>query len=179
MQTHYVILNGPGYSGKSTVAQELCRFFRTVSVDAYEDSFAAPIKHYIATAIGERYQNMPKDTPVAILSGRSIREFIIRQSDYMKEEYGEDIFGRLLVNRTLRKNPKPAFVISDSSNDGAELDAIPNAVLVRIERDGYEFKNDSRQSLPNPQYTLKNNGNLGDLWVRVEKLGLWLMENYK
>ena len=175
--TKYVILNGPSYSGKSSIALELCRFFRTMQIDAREDSFAAPIKHYISTAIGERYNNMPKDSPVAILSGRSIREFVIDQSNFMKEQYGPDIFGRLLVNRTLRLQPKPAFIIADSSNDEDELDAIPNCNLIRVEREGYEFKNDSRQYLKNPVYTLVNNKTLADLWVSIEKLGIWLMEN--
>lgn len=178
-QTKYIILNGPAHSGKSTIARELCSFFRTVKIDAFEDSFAAPIKHYIATAIGEKYSNMPKDSPVAILAGKSIRDFVINQSDYMKQEYGDDIYGRLLVNRTLRRNPKPYFVVADSSNDADELDALrDDAILIRIERAGYNFKRDSRQYLDRPLYTLKNNGNLADLWIAIEKLGLWIMEQY-
>ncbi len=177
-QTRYIILNGPKTSGKSTIARELCAFFRNCGRDCSEDSFAAPIKHYISTAIGAKYNDMPKDSPVSILGGRSIREFVIGVSDYMKEEYGPDIFGRLLVNRVLRRDPKPHFIVADSSNDQDELDAIPNAILVRVERPGYEFGQDSRRYLDNPEYTLRNNGTLNDLWVAIEKLGIYINETY-
>lgn len=174
--SRFIILNGPAGVGKTIIVRELCRVLLAHNLLAHQDSFAAPIRHFIATAIGEKYNDMPKDSPVAILRGRSVREAVIGISSYMKDAYGEDIFGRLLYNRAMRLDPKPHYIIADSANDEDEVGALQSHLLIHVERDGHDFHNDSRKYLPSPDYTLINDGGLSTLIVKAERLALWIME---
>jgi len=179
MRIKYVILNGPPNSGKSTVARWLTRQL-SISDDfqtAIQDEPAGPVKHFVATLLGERYSEMNKDKPRAELGGRSVRQFVINLSeDHIKAEYGPDFLGRMLVYRSLRRlNPKPDYVILESSQDGAEIDAIPDRYIVRMDRDGCTFDNDSRGFLATPNFILLNNGSLDDLMGTV----ILLVENIK
>lgn len=175
----YVLLNGPKYSGKTTMAATLCQQLRLHYSNIHQDSFAAPMKHFIATALSAKYSEIKKDVPVAELSGYSVREFLIDLSEqYMKVRYGEDIFGRLFHYRCLRINPLPRFVISDDCGFDVERDALPRSVTVRIERPGHDFSGDSRNYLSNPDYTIVNDGTLNDLQTKMSQLAAILVQNH-
>lgn len=166
----FVIFNGPPYSGKSTVARELARAL-SGRYRVAMDSFAAPMKHFIATALGEQYNEMPKDSPKDILRGRSVRQFLIHMSEqYMKEQYGQDIYGRLLYHRAMRYQPAPDFVICDDSGFPDEAMALPEPYIVRVTRKGKDYTGDSRTYLPNPSYVFENDDALDELWIPIRKL---------
>lgn len=173
MITTFVVFDGPERSGKSTTINTLCSFMRKHEVLATEDSFAAPVKHFISTALGAKFGNMPKESPVAVLSGRTVNEFKHLMMEQMREEYGFDFFGRMLANRVLRLMPKPVFAFVESTDN--DLDVIAGAVVVRVERPGKGFVG-GRDYLPAHKYKLENNGRLGDLWVEIETLGQQLLK---
>ena len=172
---NFVVLNGPPSSGKTTIARELARAlsgrYKTVT-----DSFAAPMKHLIAVALGEKYGEFPKDSPRDILRGSSVREFLIHFSQqYMKPRYGDDIWGRLLYHRALRYSPPPVFVIVDDCGFIEELEALDGKqFLVKVRRRGTDFKGDSRSYLPDPHWTFDNDVALDELWIRVRPLVQYL-----
>lgn len=166
----FIVLNGPPASGKSTIARALCNAlaprYRTIS-----DSFAAPMKHFVATALGEKYSEMPKDSPRDIFRGSSVREVLIHLSEhYMKERYGQDIYGRLLYYRALRYPEKPAFIVCDEGGFIDELQALDNYFLVKVIRQGKGFDNDSRSYLPDPHYIYYNDTTLDEMWIRIRPL---------
>lgn len=167
----FIVLNGPPYSGKSTASRELSRMLnekaRTIS-----DSFAAPMKHFIATLLGEAYADMDKDKPRPELSGYSVRQFLIDLSqNYMKPRYGDDVYGRMLLHRALRyPGKKPRFVVCDDGGFAEELAALDNHLLVRVERPGHDFSSDSRTYLPDPHWVIVNDSTVDELWIQVRKL---------
>lgn len=176
----YVLLNGPPQCGKTTIAAPtLCAELRKYFSNIHQDSFAAPMKHYLATSLSVKYSDLKKDIPIAELSGYSPREFLIDLSEnYMKERYGEDIFGRLLHYRTMRINPLPRFVISDDCGFDVERDSLPKTVTIRIERPGYDFTSDSRNYLSNPDYTIINDGSVEKFKLAMVQLAHILKENH-
>src|SRR6187431_1303237 len=98
--TQFILVNGPPYSGKSTIVREVSSQMQQRHVSVVSDSFAAPMKHFIATALGEQYATLPKDAPRAELSGYSVREFLIDLSEnYIKPRYGDGAYGRWLYHR--------------------------------------------------------------------------------
>lgn len=175
---NFVILNGPPYSGKSTIARELSWYLNSKRVSNASDSFAAPMKHFIATALGQQYHAMAKDSPRAELAGYSVREFLIDLSEsYIKPRYGEGVYGRWLYHRVGRIMPGPSFVICDDSGFEDEMSALGrNVILVRVERPNHDFSSDSRNYLIGPKYVFKNDGSLDNLWIETRKLGDWLIK---
>lgn len=176
-ETIYVILNGPPGCGKTTITNGLCGMLRERVAPVIKDSFAAPMKHFVSTLMGVRYQGIAKDAPIAELSGRSVREFLINLSEtYIKEEYSPDFFGRMLVFRSLRNVPKPLFVVCDDGGFPDEFAALPrDRYLIRVMRQGCTFEGDSRDYIPDPDYTIFNNSDLEDLWIRVRSLATTLL----
>lgn len=180
--TRFIVLNGPPGSGKTSIARELSSWFAERHIEAISDSFAAPMKHFIATALGQQYNSMAKDAPRAELNGYSVREFLIDLSEtYIKERYGPSVYGRWLYHRVGRIMPSPAFVICDDSGFVEEYEALGKgkAILVRITRPGKDFTDDSRNYLPDPHYTFDNDGDMATMWIKAAQLGKWIMENYK
>jgi hypothetical protein len=177
MNIRYIILNGPPRSGKTTIARELTYLLNGQRIAenygiTQQDSFSSPMKHFVATALGEQYQKMDRDKPRPELNGYSVRDFLIYLAEEcIKPRFGDDIFGRWLVHRSLR-NPvsKPRFYLVDDGGYGANELAIPRRFVVRIERKGYSFDNDSRRYLPDYNYLLENNQGLPELLKQVKVL---------
>lgn len=178
----YIILNGPPEAGKTTISTELVRAMRHECGDpglVAIDSFAAPIKHFIAAALAEQYHKMNKSLPRPELSGRSVREALIALAeDHCKVVYGDDIFGKWLVHRSL-KHPqkKPAYVIVDDGGFPAEVLAVPNRFVVRVTRDNKTFTGDSRGYIEGPDWVLNNSGTMADTWIAVGQLAKHLVGN--
>lgn len=167
---NFVVFNGPSYSGKTTSANALVRILKSMAnplnnnaLIVEKDSFAAPMKRYLTVALNMPLEDMQKDTPMAILSGYSPREFLIKESeDHMKPTYGQDIFGRLLLYRALRYTPAPNVIVVDDGGIEAEFNCLGEykPFLVRMNRPGYSFKNDNRSYLPNPWWGFLNDGDI-------------------
>lgn len=165
----YVLLNGPPECGKSTVARELTKLLP----NAIQDSLAAPMKHFIATALGEKYAEMDKAKMRPELNGDSVRAFLIQLAEsYLREIYGRDIFVRWLMHRVLRYPEfKPQFVIIDDLGFVEEYEMLkPKTYLVHVVRDGKDFKNDSRSYIKGSDAILMNNDSVEKLYERVGHL---------
>ena len=166
----YVAFNGPPRSGKSTAAwmlrEQLQGRFLTM-----QESFAAPMKHFVATAMGERYRDMNKDKPRALWRGQSVRQVLIHMSEYyLKERYGDEIFGQLLVERVANLETRPQIVIIDDTGFEQEWSVCRPGFLIRIEREGCDFSYDSRSYHSQPDATVINNGDLFDLDLRLQSI---------
>jgi hypothetical protein len=197
----YIILNGPSGTGKSTlIAKGLMWRFKMLN-EAYakgemleegyegfkpleyqlrvvQDSFANPLKHFIASTLGVPYAELKKNTMNAILNGYTPREFFIHLSEkYIKDRYGDDAFGRWLEHRILRLDPLPNLVIIDDGGFYEERSALgAYARVVRITREGKTFEGDNRNFLSDPHYVLDNSGTIDDLEPKLDDLANWCID---
>ena len=167
-----IILNGPPNSGKDHIADRLVQLTHGVKIDTLK--FASPIKsavHNILNiqTIGPDKLDIEKlkDTPLPQFFGKTPREAYIEFSEqYMKPMYGDDIFGKLLLQRIedkVRYGYK-SIVISDGGFDVEViplLNKYPNLRLIHLTRKGCDFSNDSRNYISNVKhtYTFRNNYN--------------------
>ncbi len=166
---HVVFLNGPPGCGKDLVASHLVQYL------AFERmKFAATIKRMAAAMLGISEESVErlKETQFAILSKETkitdgafgterfeygemdtLRRLLIRISEeFLKPTYGNTIFGRIAV-KELNRSSYPLIIFTDSGFV-EEPDTIirsvgqRNTVLIRLHREGCDFKNDSRGYLP-------------------------------
>jgi hypothetical protein len=146
--------------------------------EVISDSFSAPLKHFFAAALAEKYASMNKEMPRAELSGRSVRQGLIGLAeDHCKEVYGSDIFGKWLVYRSLKHPHKqPRFVIIDDGGFPDEVGAVPNRFVVHVVREGKCFDGDSRGYVDPYHYHLENNGSFAETWVKVGELAKLIVE---
>jgi energy-coupling factor transporter ATP-binding protein EcfA2 len=181
--TRFVVFNGPPGAGKSTCARHMVTLLRNRELKTESDSFATPIKHFIATLLGEKYDRIKKDTPYPELRGETPRSVLISLSeDFMKVHYGEDVFGRMLYHRSLRFAPTPDFVVVDDSGFLPEFEALGernNRVLIRLTRPNHDFSHDSRDFLDQPDFLITNDGSLSDLFGSVAGLAYTLYMIHK
>lgn len=173
----YIIFNGPPGCGKSICARELALAFTQRGYTNELDSFAKPIKQFFMTALGDKYDQVDKERARPELNGYSLREGLIHLSErYVKERYGDDIFGRWLVHRSLRFPAKKVqFYIVDDGGFEDEIRAVPNAFIVRIVRPGRDFAKDSRNYINPYNYRIDNVGDLPMLWQSINALCVLLM----
>jgi hypothetical protein len=194
-QKYVVLLNGPPGCGKDTVASHLVQYLQFGRM-----KFAAPIKRMAAALLdmdvaalerhkdaefeilckeietilpsvigyedAKQYEYGPRDT---------LRQLLIRISEeYLKPTYGNTFFGRIAV-RELRRSAYPLIVFTDSGfNDEAATvtRAIGrgNTILIRLHREGCDFRNDSRSYLrgvAGEERDIENNGSINHTAAQV------------
>lgn len=187
-ETTVIILNGPPSSGKSTIFAPILRdyLFRSPMREGavvLQESFAAPMKVYISLALGVPYRVINKNQPLDILNGFSVREFLIAESEqHMKPRYGQEIFGRLLIQRLINSPSYARWVILDDG--GFEEERAPllrepfKTITVAIRRPGYDFRGDSRRYLSSPNYNAMNDGDVDRAKTSAKQLALAILDDH-
>ncbi len=145
-----VVLNGPRHSGKDHLASIIRRHFL-----CRHYKFSQPLKESIPHLYGLTcdwtYLEKIKLEKTALLLGDSFVDAQIRLSEqYLKPQYGPDVFGRLAVNFMRQPTNTGFTVISDS---GFEAELVPLADywspacvhVVQLRRVGTSFERDARE----------------------------------
>lgn len=170
MAVKYVALNGPPGSGKSTIARMLTEELQKQYV-VKQDSFQAPLKHFIATALGEKFREMNKEKMRPEINGYSVNQFMKHMAVEAQAVYGGDCFARWLVHRIL-KDPLgvPDFVIIDDWEGILDLmETLDNACMIHVRRDGYGFPRRNEGYCGKPNIVIDNSGSLDALRVFAQE----------
>lgn len=159
---HVVMLNGAPSSGKDTAAYAIINRAKAPGPWRWE-RFSFPLKEAAHSLFGHPVNQFgigrlesKKELPISEL-GVSYRQFQIDMSEkFMKKEYGDDIFGRLLAHRIKRLcllNNHPVFYVVPDSGFLPELRGLQNNLagakflLLRCTREGTSFSGDSRSHI--------------------------------
>lgn len=153
--TKVIFLNGPPRCGKDTLAEILHRRLKTKTL-----KFADPLKRachalFSLDVPNEYYDSMKDQKTSSFLDNTPRSVYISMSQEYIKKKFGDNFFGKILLN-TIRENTKiNAFVISDSGFYGesqvvSEAISPKNCLLIHIYRNGCNFSNDSRSYIKLP-----------------------------
>lgn len=192
-----ILVNGPPSSGKDTAAKALMAHGALGSHRVLMDRLSMPIKRAFAGMMQsniDQYGNVfpyesEKEKIIPML-GKSYRQWQIDFSEkFMKPNYGEAVFGELLVkriNRRFQKNISDIIVIPDA---GFEIEvktlyreyAPKDILLIRCFREGFTFNKDSRSYISAPtmpgaaQADIENNNTVDDFAEKViATVKVWL-----
>lgn len=181
-----VLLNGPPFVGKDTIARRLVRDARAEGVDVRELKFATPLKEAAARLfpgvrwglVGEN-DRWPPNEPHPLLHGVSPRQVLINLSErFFKPTFGPDYFGRLAVEQVEQAEQQGAAGVVFSDSGFVEetrplVAALPDRVaVVHLYRKGCSFDGDSRGYLPSLSGMLVNSAQ-NDTRDDIETIAGW------
>lgn len=183
-----VLLNGPPYSGKDTLADHMLSVGGAVK---HRMSYELKVRTHrlydcpVASWHDADYYDAVKDDPHADFHGITPRRAYIEVSErYFKPIHGTPFFGNLFVRWLGRVTPEPRIVFVPDSGFAEEASPIIRAVgpgrvlLVRIHADarGKTFKGDSRShiSLPGIQTLDAFNDEPGNPKPYLEQAEAWI-----
>lgn len=153
----YVVgLNGPPRSGKDSVANRLNQMFDHKLTPSWSRAMIMPCRLVAFAMMGKKYDPVVyeslKDQKIDAFKGLTLREFMISYSEeWLKPRFGIDVYARALMGEFMptQLHMNGILFISDQGFQ-EEADAIEEIVgsdrylTVQLERDSYEWGNDSR-----------------------------------
>jgi len=175
-----IILNGPPRSGKDTVAN-----FISEKYEAVGHRFAGPLKRMCHDAYGlhdlaEEWFDKCKDEPSEHFLGKTPREVYIAFSElYMKPMYGKAIWGELVAKEIATCPSDGLHVVPDGGFD-YEIEPVrqvSKVKIIQIRRPGFDFSNDSRDYLSNPDLVVSNSLDVANLLKAVDyHVAKWVVD---
>ena len=184
-----ILLNGAPFSGKDTLAARLIAeipnseyvMFKQPLYERFAKRHNLPIAR-----VKEICDGVGKDQPNKLIGGLVPRaELIDISENEIKKQYGDDGVAKIVCDniRNIPDYQNKTIVFPDSGfpNELVYLQSqFPQAeiILIRILRDGCDFKKqkDSRSYLPYPNLVVDNNKDETD--IPNEHRGHWMLEQF-
>lgn len=165
-----VILNGPPGCGKDTIANRIVaeehllpRHISPFQKHQFKDALYEHTAKHFEIGLDEfiHYasdRSLKDSTSLAGLGGRTPRQALIHVSeDIYKPRYGDDYFGEVEARRVREHKGHLGGIINVIYPDGGFESEIPpiesefdHVLIIRLHRDGFDFKGDSRNYLKLP-----------------------------
>jgi hypothetical protein len=161
--THYIAINGPPSSGRTTVAKLFQQRLRN-SVIA---ELNGPLKQLFCTGLGMKWENMRGDNQRDVLNGRTTVDAIRQLRYHLRGLYGPDVLARWLKFRVLGMMPVPDVVIMDDALFAEDVASFrPDVTLIRM------IKGEEKNFTPisSPDYTVINANDVTYLAKRVDQI---------
>lgn len=183
-----VLFNGPRHSGKDTAALHCEKVYF-----AHHFKMSRPLKDGIKSMFNLSTEDVDhlesiKTKPSELLFGKSYVDTQISLSeDWFKPQWGQDVFGRIVVNglhAAIKRNPEQYLYVCSDSGFAAEATPVvdffgaENVLLIRISRPSKDFTGDSRSYINLPGVTTLEVSNDSDeeSYLRtVEAVVDWFM----
>lgn len=178
-----VVFNGPPRSGKDTLAQMLVEHMDSrITAPVKQESLSLPLRHIAYSMVGRTYEDSTYEDFKRELFGEfnftDGRHLMIDVSEsFLKPVYGQSIMANMLITRN--SDFDGLLLIRDG---GFQIEVNPlltaygtrNVYIVRVERDGCDFSNDSREWVNHHDHgcsmTVENNGTLDDLRTEAGRI---------
>ncbi len=181
MTIQWIVIMGARGVGKSVAANHLRRqisdtlardgVYKRIIVDSYDQ----PVRHFVASMLGEKWQEMDHEKARPELNGRSVKE-LVREffaGDFL-EKFGIDLFARTLVHRNMGHQPMPSIVIVDAGFIGTEPAYLNKSKIVYIVRG-------ERKLIPkpsHPDYMIRNDDTRDVFHTYLDRVGASLAQFY-
>lgn len=142
------------------------------------DSIAGPMKNFAANMLGQAYSSIDKDSHNDLFD-EPVRRFLIRLSEqFLKPDYGHDIFGRAFA---FRNRKYPGVVVADDCGFDLELSSIPRdqTFVIRVMRPGFNFVGDSRNYITDYDRRIINDLDLKKAYTQAQEMVEYVIQKWK
>lgn len=172
-----LLLNGPPWSGKDTLAQILGEKLAEKNIRALIASLATIPKQRVA----DEYNVSPtimfsrehKDMDFKNF-GRSSRQILIDYSENIKKMYGQDFWAKELIRMSKQDMEICDLLIVTDVGFQVEVDCLSkvfDTTVVQLEREGMTYVNDSREPVfAKKLITIVNSGTISELEGKINEL---------
>lgn len=159
MTKKIILFNGCPSSGKDWASKYLLNKYQDNNKGLIfkTDKFARVLKERTHALYGfswkpHDFYELVKEVPTEDFMGLTPRQAYINVSEiYFKQVHGKDVFGKILAKEIDKYKWDVLFITDSGFIEEAEVlinkYGEENVILVRIYRDGYSFKGDSRNYL--------------------------------
>lgn len=157
--TKVILFNGPSQTGKDFAVANLLSQSLFDESEIIHLKFAAPLKVITSLVFGMTIAELEKVKDKTLTSPLIMkpRDAQIMLGELVKQAFGSQIFGSILVNNIRRAN-RGIVLVSDL---GFREELIPiikevganNILVIQIARQGHTFINDSREYVNDPRVT--------------------------
>lgn len=173
-----LILNGCPGSGKDTVSDYLVANYNYKTIAFKDSAYKAVYEYYDLTK--EEYMTLyndraTKDVPSELLCGHSPRSAMQYVIEHVKKpEFGKDYLAKETID-IISKDVYNDYVISDLGLPEEEIAVHyylknENYKIIYINRNGYDFSNDTRSKRQIIHHNLDNNSDLDHLYKQVDEI---------
>lgn len=169
--TKFLVFTGPHGSGKSTAAAALGNALTTLRHKVRYDSFSFPVVAYTEYLFADPLPDRSTD-PIELLGGKSLRDFIQREQQHMRFNYGPRILGQLLKARV--EQVKPDYCIVDDGNNVNDVNGLGTYTLIDVARKSIESA--FPFTIPGADIYIRNDKGLNDLSITMRQLAIKLTE---
>jgi hypothetical protein len=138
MKMFYIVVKG---ENSRAVARRIVTELNIRDPRAVMEGCDAPLKHLLATALNVKFDDLPMDSPIASMHGFTPSEIMNKMRDFMQEQYGADVFGRLWVFRHLRETPliiPVKYGVLYNLTSEADMDALDRFMVVDAENETWD-----------------------------------------
>lgn len=176
----FIFFNGPSGSGKDYACKYLTEHLECQQGMVIHDKFSGPLKYMVARAIGKPYHELEKAKDTTTYFGKTYRQHQMEFFQYLSENFGEDVLGRMLGADWLRvrdSGTESTLILCSDGGLGPEVSYVctlfgyDNCHIIQLSRDGKEF-NDYRRYIEIPGVTTTHIHNDGTFHFldRVEQV---------
>lgn len=170
--TKYLVFTGPHGSGKTTAATSLASALETLKRTVRYESFSLPIRVYVGHLLeGNEFDLEPTD-PIELLGGKTLRDFILREQQHMRFNYGPRVLGSLMKARV--EQDKPDYCIVDDGTNINDINGLGSYTLIDVTRKGVETA--FPFTIPGADYYIRNDKAVNDLDTAMRQLAIKLTE---
>jgi hypothetical protein len=171
--TKYIALTGPHNSGKTTAATALGNALMALGYSVKHDSFSFPVLAYAENLLDYPALDLEMTDPIEALSNKSLREFIQREQQHMRFNYGPRVLGVLLRARIEGHKP-PMYCVVDDGVNANDVLGLGQYVLVDVARKSVESAYPF--TIPGADFYVRNDGSEDRLRLKMQQLAPRIIE---
>lgn len=167
----FIAVTGVANSGKTAVVEAMIKALKSCGYVAASASIDTPVYRYISELFGY----MPGEESFLERMNMRMIDFVARENQHMRFNYGSTILGTMLLNRVTHKGMNSYdYVIVDDASNALDLKVLDIIALIEVRRPPLAIV--TPFVVPNADYCINNNQTLTRLKAQAQSAAMKIAE---